>query len=249
MSVSQSQFRRAILDADMAIPTGLRDAGNLPAGRRFDVYRNNVAVSLSEALESGFPVIHKLLGDENFKAIAGVFLRQSPPDSPMMMHYGAAFPGFLRGFKPLAHLGYLGDVATLELAMRRSYHAADSVVVDGDVLARVPPEQLEDVRLEIAPSLEVVCSNWPIHDIWIFNMIKGAPKPRATPQDVVITRVDFDPQPHILADGGAHFVTALKAGASLGKATNEAALIAADFDLSNTLTLLLSGHAITTATI
>ena len=249
MSVSQSDFRAAILNSDLDVPEGLNDAQGRPAGRRFDVYRNNVAVSLSEALESGFPVIAKLLGDQNFKAIAGVFLRQNPPETPMMMHYGAAFPDFLRAFEPLAHLGYLGDVAELELAIRRSYHAADCQTVDGDVLARIPPEQLEDLCLGIAPSVEVLSSPWPVYDIWTFNMVKDAPKPRAGAQDVLVTRIDFDPEPHLLASGGAVFVRALQSGATLGVAANEATNEVADFDLGATLTLLLSGQAITTATI
>lgn len=249
MNVTQSEFRTAILNSDQAVPEGLEDAEGRPAGRRFDVYRNNVAVSLCEALGTGFPVIAKLLGPENFKAIAGVFLRQSPPKNPLMMHYGAAFPDFLRGFEPLAHLGYLGDVAELELAIRRSYHAEDGTSVDGDVLARIPPEQLENLCLGIAPSVEVISSAWPVHDIWAFNMVSGAPKPSATAQDVLITRVNFDPEQYLLPSGGAVFVRALQNGASLGAAAAQASAVTSEFDLSTTLALLLSGQAIATATI
>ena len=62
MSVTQTEFRSAILDPDVARPAGLVDGQGRAAGRRFDVYRNNVAVSLSEALETAFPVIAKLVG-------------------------------------------------------------------------------------------------------------------------------------------------------------------------------------------
>ncbi|MCP4818153.1 MAG: DUF2063 domain-containing protein, partial [Shimia sp.] len=116
MIVSQTEFRGALLDGTRERPIGLTDEKGRAAGRRFDVYRNNVAVSLTEALAAGFPTIAKLLGEENFNAIAGLFLRQSPPASPLMMHYGAGFPEFLQTFEPLQHLGYLADVAHLELA-------------------------------------------------------------------------------------------------------------------------------------
>lgn len=36
-------------------------------GRRFDVYRNNVASSLTDALEVGFSAIAKLVGQRNFR--------------------------------------------------------------------------------------------------------------------------------------------------------------------------------------
>ncbi|SHI77573.1 Putative DNA-binding domain-containing protein [Shimia gijangensis] len=249
MSVTQTDFRTAILDSDLNVPDGLKDAQGRPAGRRFDVYRNNVAVSLTEALQAGFPVVFKLLGTQNFKAIAGVFLRRNPPSNPMMMHYGAEFPDFLRGFEPLSHLGYLGDVADLELALRRSYHAADCETAGGDVLARIPAAQLETLRIGIAPSVEVLSSPWPIHDIWAFNQVKGAPKPRSEAQDVLVTRHEFDPEPHLLPPGGARFVAALMTGTTLGKAASETTVQVPEFDLSTVLTLLLTGNAITTATI
>ncbi|MDO6483436.1 HvfC/BufC N-terminal domain-containing protein [Shimia thalassica] len=249
MTVTQSDFRNAVLNSDLPAPSGLTDGSGQVAGKRFDVYRNNVAVSLSEALETAFPVIAKLLGEENFKGISGLFLRQSPPENPMMMHYGAAFPDFLRSFAPLAHLPYLGDVAEVEQAMRRSYHAADSTPLEADVLAHLPADQIENVKFEFAPSAEVLSSSWPIYDIWAFNMIEGAPKPRAESQDVLVTRIDFDPEPHLLPPGGAVFVSALLSRKTLGDAAETAANSDENFDLGACLTLLLSTQALTTATL
>ena len=50
----QSAFAAALMDPTQPAPEGLRDPFGGPAGKRFDVYRNNVAVSLTEALETGF---------------------------------------------------------------------------------------------------------------------------------------------------------------------------------------------------
>lgn len=244
MTVTQTEFRAAMLDAAADVPLGLTDGHEQPAGSRFSVYRNNVAVSLTEALETGFPVIAKLLGDANFKPIAGLFLRQSPPAAPVMMHYGAAFPQFLRDFEPIQHLGYLGDVAEVELALRRSYHAADSQSVPGDALAQIAPESLPDVKMALAPALEVVRSHWPIFDIWAFNTYDNHPKPQAQAQNVVIVRPEFDPEPHPLPAGGATFISALQKGETLGKAAETATELAEDFDLGAVLGLLLAHGAI-----
>lgn len=245
MTVTQQEFRTAMLDAAVDVPQGLVDAEGKPAGRRFSVYRNNVAVSLTEALETGFPVIAKLLGEANFKPIAGLYLRQSPPDVPVMMHYGATFPQFLQDFQPLQHLGYLADVARVELAMRRSYHAADSTGVAGDALAQISPEDLPEVRLTLAPSLEMVRSHWPIYDIWAFNTYDDHPKPEARAQNVVVMRPEFDPLPHALPAGGATFISAIQKGETLGQAAETAAELTEDFDLGAVLGLLLQGGAIT----
>ncbi len=245
MTVSERDFRTALLDSAAAIPAGLLDGHDNPAGARFNVYRNNVVVSLTEALEAGFPVIAKLLGGANFKPIAGLYLRQSPPQSPLMMHYGASFPDFLRNFQPIKHLGYLGDVADVELALRRSYHAADNQPIPADALAHVAPDQLENLTFALAPTLQLLTSPWPIYDIWAFNTLKNQDKPQAHAQDILITRPEFDPIPNVLPAGGAGFIRALMQGNSLGQAAHHATEFDQNFDLGPVLSLLLSNAAIT----
>ncbi len=244
MSVSQTTFRSALLDPTAARPTGLTDASGAPAGRRFDVYRNNVAVSLTEALHTGFPVIAKLLGTQNMDGLAGMFLRQHPPSSPVLMRYGAEFPDFLASLPQLSHLGYLPDVARLELALRDSYHAADAAPIDPQSLA-LPPEDLMAARVTLAPALRLLRAPWPIFDIWRYNTEPGAPRPGAGGQDVLITRPEFDPVPQLLPPGGADWILALAKGDSLAQATEAAAQAVPDFDLTQPLTLLLQGGALT----
>lgn len=244
MIVSQTEFRGALLDGARERPIGLVDEKGRAAGRRFDVYRNNVAVSLTEALSQGFPTITKLIGEENFNAIAGIFLRQSPPASPLMMHYGAGFPEFLQAFEPLQHLGYLPDVARLELALRRSYHAEDATPIAPDALGAIDPMQLGNVTMTFAPAIELLTSPWPLHAIWAFNMADG-PKPEAVAQDVLITRADYDPAPHVLPAGGYAAMASLIGGQTLGESVATGTEAAPDFDLGALLALLLQGNAIT----
>jgi len=244
MTDRQSIFRAALMDAGARTPPGLSDGLGRPAGRRFDVYRNNVASSLTDALEVGFPAVAKLIGQRNFRAVMGVFLRQHPPDVPMIAQYGAALPGFLEGFAPLSHLGYLADVARLEQALRDAYHAADCDPIDPAVLQHTPPDALPAARIALAPALRVIRSPWPVHAIWTYTMQEGAPQPSGAAQDVIITRPQFDPQMAVTGGGGAAFVQGLAEGHSIGVAHDIALNEAADFDLSATLTILISGGAI-----
>lgn len=243
-NVSQAAFTAAMLDARQPVPLGLMDGANQPAGRRFSVYRNNVAVSLTEALHQGFPVIAKLLGKQNMDGLAGLYLRAHPPSSPLMMHYGDQFPQFLEGLQQLSHLGYLGDIARLELALRRSYHATDMDGLSPEAIGAIAPEDLMSTRFRIAPATELLRSPWPIYDIWRFNTKEEAPKPRAVAQDVLITRPEFDPEPHLLPAGGASFIAALLSGEPLSEAATAASATTDHFDLSATLALLITGQAL-----
>lgn len=245
MSVSQTQFTAAVLNPELKTPEGLVNPDGIPAGKRFDVYRNNVAVSLSDALEAAFPAVRSLVGAEFFRAMSGVFLRQHPPTSPMMMFYGADMPAFLAEFPPAATLPYLPDVATLELAQRTAYHGADSVPIDATKLEQIAPDQLGNTRFTLAPTLQIVPSEWPLFDIYLKATQPNAPAGAQLPQSVLVVRPEFDPVLHPLSAQQTRFITHLKLGDTL-----EAALDAAgdDFDLTPTLGLLLSQNAISDLT-
>ena len=243
MKVSQSDFRAALLDPKAQRPSGLSDGKGDNAGRRFDVYRNNVAVSLTEALETAFPVVAKLVGTQNFKTLAGAFLRAHPPASPLMMFYGSELPAFIAAFPPTREIGYLPDVARLELALRQSYHAADAQPINPAVLETTPTETLMASRVGLAPSLRLIRSPWPIHAIWRFNIVEGAAKPEMAAEDIAVLRMEFDPEPVLLGPGMADFVETLTNGRALGEAV-ESASLSPDFDLGRTLALLLAHECI-----
>lgn len=244
MTTSQTSFTDAIFDPHAPRLAGLSDGLGRAAGRRFDVYRNNVIASLIEALEAAFPVTCKLVGAENFKTLAGDFARKHPPSSPLMMFYGAEMPVFLAHYAPVAGIRYLSDVARLEIALRESYHAEDAVPMDPAALGQLSPEALMQAHLTLVPSLRLVRSPWPIHAIWRLNQEEGAPKPQAGAQDVVILRAGFDPVLHLLPAGSGAFIAGLLRGASLGDAVTQATAEADGFDLTQTLTLLIGNAAI-----
>lgn len=234
-----SAFAPALLDPAAVPPSGLIDTLGRPAGRRFDVYRNNVAVSLTEALSAGFPVIEKLVGEEFFRAMAGVFLRAHPPRSPVLALWGDAFPGFLATFPPVAHLPYLADVARLEYALREAYHAADAPQAATDALAH---PALMQARVRLAPATRLVTSPYPILTIWRANTDPDAPPARGGAEHVLVTRPDWDPWPRALTPQGAGFVEALLAGKTFGAALE---IAGEDHDLAATLTVLLDTKSIT----
>lgn len=236
-------FRAGLLDPATPPPDGLTDGAGAPAGKRYDVYRNNVTHSLIGALETAFPLVRRILGPQNFDRLAPDYLREHPPKSPLMMQYGVDFPAFLATSTQLSHLGYLPDCARLDLALRASYHAADADPFDLAAFKSLPPDQMMDQRIAVAPTTRIIRSRWPLYAIWQFNMVQGAPKPHMVAQDVIITRPEFDRTPHLLPLGGADWMGHLKDGVPLGEAHRLAIQAQPDFDLAANLTLAFGSSA------
>lgn len=238
----QSDFTTAILDPDAPVPAGMVDPKGRPVGKRFNVYRNNLAASLTEALETGFPVLAKLLGVDSFKTLALIFSRAHPPTSRALSQYGDAMPEFLEEFQPLAAYPYLADIARLELAIRRSYHAADTDPLNA---AGMDPETLMELTPVLAPATQIVASPFPIHGIWRRNTHPEAPKPQPRAETVLVTRPEFDPIPHLMPNGGLAFAQALDGRTTVALALERAIEAAPGLDLTPLLTLFLTSGALT----
>ncbi|WP_417267004.1 putative DNA-binding domain-containing protein [Celeribacter baekdonensis] len=235
--MTQSAFIHAVLNPDAPVPTGLTDASGRPASARFNVYRNNVTVSLKEALSSGFPAIKSLLGTAFFDAMTGTYLRAHPPKSPRLALYGETFPDFLAGFDPLRHLPYLPDIARLEYALRQSYHAADTTALTPDAL-QTPEALIRPLRL--APSVFWIESAYPVTQIHAAAF--GGPNPTGGAETALVTRAIFDPVATGFPPGTSAVLMALNAGTSLDEALTVAPPL---LDLSVFLSALLTGGALT----
>ncbi len=215
--MSQSDFSKALLDDEQPTPEGLIDPKGRPAGKRFDVYRNNVVLSLSDALSDAYPVVEKLVGEKFYQAMAGVFVRMYPPKTPILSDFAPEFPDFLASFPPVAKLTYLPDVARLERARTQAYHALDATPIGGGALAALTPEQMSDAKLRLHPSLHIISSPFPVFAIWRQNSdAPETPIPKHG-QDVLIARPKDMVEMRTLPPGAADFLRALHSGRTLGQ--------------------------------
>lgn len=228
------------------LPAGLtaRDASEVE--RRFAVYRNNVAVSLTEALASRFPVIRRLVGAEYFAPLARLYAEADRPKSPVLAEWGAGFAGFLDGFAPLSAYPYLGDVARIEYARGRAFHAADASPVDPARLAAADPGR---VRLVLHPSVALLGLAHPAVSIWARNHPGGETLPLAAgPQTALILRdAAFQVPVLTIGPGDAALLRAVLAGACLSDAAAAAQEAEPGHDPQPLLVTLMRAGAITDA--
>lgn len=196
-SLTQDAFIVALKNPDLPNPPGIGGSKD-----RFNVYRNNVMVSLHDALGETFPVVKKLVGEEFFAGMAQAFVREHLPSTPVLLEYGGAFPRFIEKFKPANSVPYLSDVARVEWAWLQSYHAADATSMTADVLAGIAEDDLDALRFETHPSLWLIESEWPVISIWLAHQNTDAPDLSDLPncrEYGLIVRPEYDVDVHVIS--------------------------------------------------
>lgn len=233
----------ALLAPAKSAPPGLSTWNGSDPARRFAVYRNNVTVSLVNALADTFAVTRQLVGEEFFRAMAREFVYSSPPDSPLLTEYGSGFPTFIASFPPAAALPYLADTARLEFSYLQAYHAADAVPLPPEqfssLLAR--PEALAAVRLDLHPSLHTLQSRYAVASLWAAHQGLGdlADVDPGVAENAWVVRNGLQVLVLRMRTGDCQFAGAMQRGQPLGEAAKLALEADPEFDLTTCLAIML----------
>lgn len=239
----QDEFADALLSAATPVPSSLKGASVRRADRRFAVYRNNVAASLIDALGACFPVVKRLVGDEFFRAMAHAFVLREPPLSPLLIHYGESFPGFIEDFEAAEPLPYLADVARLEYARGRAYHAADAEPLPRAAFVSLPAGRISAARVTLHPSVSIIASSFPLLSIWEVNQEATVrPVPHWEPEAVLVARPFLEVETRRPLPGTDAFLLALQAGATIAEAVERGGEATSDFDPSDALAVLIGAN-------
>ncbi|MGJ4998897.1 DNA-binding domain-containing protein [Bradyrhizobium sp. HKCCYLS3077] len=243
-------FAAGLLAPGAAAPAGVTGPGGRPAGRRYDVYRNNVTVSLVNALAAIYPAVQRITGEAFFREMARSHLRQTPPTSPLLFAYGRDFPRFIEAYPHAAELPWLADVARIERTWLDAYHAADAAPLAPAMLSMIPPDRLADAVFIPHPSTRLVRSTFSAVTIFAANRT-AEPTGRidaSSAEDALVVRPEFDVEVRRLPAGGAIFVANLIDGRPLGEAAALAFEADPRFDLAANIAGLIEAGAFTSVT-
>lgn len=165
----QTAFRQAMLGDEVPTLAAVIAGDGLPPESRLHLYRHHVVISLTAALEATFPVLCRLLDSRFFGYLADAYIRQHPPDAPCLFEYGEHMPAFVATFPPCRDLTYLPDVARLEWALNVALHAVEEIPCAPEVFQQVAPDEVPRLALQVASSVVLLHSPWPIDQIWHAN--------------------------------------------------------------------------------
>lgn len=214
---------------------------------RYNVYRNNVTVSLMNALASVYPATQRITGTDFFRAMARLYVRSSPPTSRILSEYGFDFPDFIDRYEYAQDYPWLSGVARIERAWLDAWHAADLAVLHAEALAETDPDLLPSVRFSPHPATHILRSGWPVTSIFSLYRDREPDENFCSneAEDTLVTRPETDVIVTRLPPGGAAFLEYLIQGRTLSEAVTGAMDKAPDFDLSANLAGMISAGAFT----
>lgn len=210
---AQIRMRDALLSKE-AVP--LEDILG-PSAARFEIHRRHFIRSITASLENTFPAVVSLVDARFFAFAADAFIRAQPPVSPCLFDYGAELADFLEAFPACAALPYLGDVARLEWAMHRVFHAEEEHKLGDNCLPQ---------------SVRLVSSHWPVDAIWRVAMgrAEGPVDMNAGTSWILIYRDDSEVKFESLSKAAFTFHTNIQKHGRIFVAREEARKVDLSFD-------------------
>jgi hypothetical protein len=193
------------------------------------VYRGNVFGNWAQALESAYPIVRKIVGEEFFRGLAREYARLFPSASGDLNEYGAQLAEFVASFPHTQDLPYLPDVARMEWLAHRAYYAEDPAPFD---LHRLT----ESSRFRLTPPCALLASEWPLGRIWTVHQddYEGPVDVHllSGPDRILVHRPGWRAQVHSLAPGDYRFLSMIQERKALDEALEAALAEDPGFDSS-----------------
>lgn len=144
------------LDALIRVPVGADPSARIAA------YTEGYPARVTEALRESYPALANIVGDGSLAGLSQRY-RAVLRDEPRNLNdVGADLPAFLRGDRLTEQLPFLPELAALEWAMTRSFHAPAGDRFDPIECKSWSLEDWQRAQIRFQPGLALLRSNWPL---------------------------------------------------------------------------------------
>jgi len=161
----QAQDERSIIPA-------IKKSSRISPQRALEIYRNNTRGTRINALEVIYPACRNILGDDIFRSIARAYVNADAVGASDLNRYGKAFSQHMDSILDTGRLpeeySYLADLARLEFMLHAAYYADPEPEFDFELFEQCVLNG-EQINFQLSPSLGLLDSPYPIHEIWLHN--------------------------------------------------------------------------------
>lgn len=162
----EALFQSHILHGDTGIRAQVLGTDKVSADVRLGIYANGYRLRLIEALDTDYPGLHTLAGDEAFDRMCRAYIDAHPSPFRSLRWFGHRFAEFLRTTEPYSAYPVFAEMAEFEWALSEAFDAADSQPRAAADMAAVPPDAWPALRFAAHDSLRRLDLRWNVPPVW-----------------------------------------------------------------------------------
>jgi hypothetical protein len=239
---------------------------------RLAVYRNGFYKGCVDALAANFPICEKLIGNDNFRQMARLYVDHFPPAQGTLVGYGKNFPDFASDFINDSELkskdafettlaltqdqqnistlyNHLIDIAHLDYAWLMSLMSANSnKTLTIEFVTQLIEQNTEftELNVKLNPSVLLMRVNKEAFSKWVSlktNSTNIIHTELSTDNVVMLWRLQGAVQARLLSVAEVALMQALQGkGSSLGEAFDAAIKVDENFEVSDAFTACLQNE-------
>lgn len=162
----EALFQSHILHGDDGIRALVVGSDKVSADVRLGIYANAYRLRLIEALDTDYPGLHTIAGDEEFDRMCRAYIDAHPSPFRSLRWFGNRFAEFLRTTEPYAEYPVFAEMAEFEWALSDAFDAADSEPRTTADMAALPPDLWAGLRFISHDSVRRLDLRWNVPPVW-----------------------------------------------------------------------------------
>jgi hypothetical protein len=137
----------------------------LTAVERLEIYANAYFYRILDCLKDDFPATLTTVGANNFHNLITGYLIAHPPTQPSIAHAGDYLSEFLRDHPMREQWPFLADLAQLEGALLKVFHAANAKALTAEVMRSVPADSWATLTIRTHPAVAILNCEWRVDEL------------------------------------------------------------------------------------
>jgi hypothetical protein len=193
----QHAFQAYIRERDPAMLAHVVSTPAATAEQRLEIYAEAYRLRLLEVLETDFPGLHGLLGDQQFEQLGRAYIDACPSRHASIRWYGGRLADYLRDQPPYSQQPALAELARFEWTQGEVFDAPDAPPASLDDLQAIPPEHWADLSVQLHPCMRILDLSWNVPVVWQALDAEEVPPQLSTAEAPVAWLMwRFELQPH-----------------------------------------------------
>jgi hypothetical protein len=162
----ENDFQSFLLTGSAEIEKRVVGTQRVPIATRLAIYGDGYRSRLIETLQSHYPVLLALLGEESFEVLGQTYVQAHDSSFASIRFYGGELDALLAAHPDYASKPWLAELARFEWAMNAVFDAADALSVEVQELGQVPPENWAGLGFDLHPAVRRLDLAWNAPALW-----------------------------------------------------------------------------------